>query len=280
MENKEKREHTVQEEEGEEDEEEEDFLKEEMLYACRSGDRRHLEELISLVPLQHSHPSSASSNNSNSNSDYNNSNSNNNKIFSPPPSSGSIVDTSSSSSYLLHQCVDSNGSTGLHLAAANGHVEIVRLLLQLCPALAAAANNAGNFALHWAVQNRHTDVVKVLLGLSDQETTTTSLSCSLVNVLAVNSAGHSSLGEAFKLQPPDAELVTVLSMHPSADRLQRDNHNDSSNDSNNHESGERCGTIEKTKDNTTAAAGGSKAEENRSSSSNNRTVNERRQVVC
>jgi ankyrin repeat protein len=65
------------------------------------------------------------------------------------------------------------GNTALHMAAANGHVEIIELLL-----LAAARgpdnssentpslrwhlipNAAGNTALHWAAANGQTDVVK------------------------------------------------------------------------------------------------------------------------
>jgi ankyrin repeat protein len=49
----------------------------------------------------------------------------------------------------------------LHYAAANGHVECVRLLR--AHGMAHVTNDSGNTPLHWAVQNNHTAVVTFLL---------------------------------------------------------------------------------------------------------------------
>lgn len=58
-------------------------------------------------------------------------------------------------------------STPLHMSSANGHLEILKYLIDLCDPEALKSiidvqNEAGNTALHWACQNGHLDVVKVL----------------------------------------------------------------------------------------------------------------------
>lgn len=57
--------------------------------------------------------------------------------------------------------VDENGNTALHLAAANGCIEVVRLLLE-SGADFNASNAAGNTALHWAALTNQLAVVKTL----------------------------------------------------------------------------------------------------------------------
>ncbi|CAK9073073.1 unnamed protein product [Durusdinium trenchii] len=54
------------------------------------------------------------------------------------------------------------GSTALLMASANGHLEIVRCLLE-ARASADLANDAGNCPLHWASLNGHLEVVKALV---------------------------------------------------------------------------------------------------------------------
>ncbi|KAJ1640400.1 ankyrin repeat-containing domain protein, partial [Pavlovales sp. CCMP2436] len=51
---------------------------------------------------------------------------------------------------------DGGGSTALHMACANGHVEIARILLDAGAPF--TANASGNTPLHWAVQNGHESV--------------------------------------------------------------------------------------------------------------------------
>jgi len=58
---------------------------------------------------------------------------------------------------------DSQGTTALHRAAANGHLACVKVLAAAgCPHV---ANASGNLPLHWAVQQGHVAVVKALLEL-------------------------------------------------------------------------------------------------------------------
>jgi hypothetical protein len=61
---------------------------------------------------------------------------------------------------------DDHQSSLLHMAAANGHVEVVKLLLKQIDILKKGLNlqNAeGNTALHWAALNGHAEVVRVLI---------------------------------------------------------------------------------------------------------------------
>ncbi|GMG19272.1 unnamed protein product [[Candida] boidinii] len=58
-------------------------------------------------------------------------------------------------------------STPIHMAAANGHVDIVKYLLSIIPKedatiLVNKQNDMGNTALHWAAYNGHLEVIKVL----------------------------------------------------------------------------------------------------------------------
>lgn len=58
-------------------------------------------------------------------------------------------------------------STPVHMAAANGHLEVVKYLLSIVPRdqaikLANQKNEIGNTPLHWAAFNGHLEVVKLL----------------------------------------------------------------------------------------------------------------------
>ena len=57
---------------------------------------------------------------------------------------------------------EQTGSTPLHMACANGHVECVRYLLEEAHADQTLVNNLGSTALHWAVQNGHFEICKLL----------------------------------------------------------------------------------------------------------------------
>ncbi|BGP15555.1 hypothetical protein JCM10213_001354 [Rhodosporidiobolus nylandii] len=61
---------------------------------------------------------------------------------------------------------DENGNTALHLAAGNGHQEIVSYLLPLLPPSALIAQNAGlSTPLHWAALNFHLSILQSLCPL-------------------------------------------------------------------------------------------------------------------
>ncbi|KAK4646112.1 ankyrin repeat-containing protein [Podospora bellae-mahoneyi] len=73
---------------------------------------------------------------------------------------------------VLAQAVDeSSKNTTLHMASANGHVEIVEYILSQFPtadkdqkqAFLDATNEFGNTALHWAALNGHLPIVKLLV---------------------------------------------------------------------------------------------------------------------
>jgi predicted nicotinamide N-methyase len=95
---------------------------------------------------------------------------------------------------------DEAGNTGLHKAAANGHVMCLSTLksygAQYLP------NKQGNFPLHWAVQNRKIDALKYFVTNYD------------VDMLAQNSFGKSTLTEAFQSQ--DTDIIEICLSHPSS----------------------------------------------------------------
>eukprot|EP00937_MAST-01D_sp_MAST-1D-sp2_P008267 g8267.t1 len=107
--------------------------------------------------------------------------------------------------------VDTLGSTALHKACANGHVEIVRALIE--GGASHFANASGNTPLHWAVQNGHLDVVKSLLDASKPPADGgVGLA---VDVLARNGFGKSVLSEGFGGQNED--VTALLLQHDSCD---------------------------------------------------------------
>mmetsp|Transcript_17615 Transcript_17615/g.30332 ORF Transcript_17615/g.30332 Transcript_17615/m.30332 type:complete len:142 (-) Transcript_17615:541-966(-) len=59
-------------------------------------------------------------------------------------------------------CANENRNTALHYAAANGHSDVIRVLLAY-HALPCAKNDSGNQALHWAALNGHADAAVALL---------------------------------------------------------------------------------------------------------------------
>ncbi len=54
-------------------------------------------------------------------------------------------------------------NTALHMASANGHVDIVQFLLEDLKVPCDIQNSEGNTALHWAALNGHLPVVNLLL---------------------------------------------------------------------------------------------------------------------
>lgn len=72
-----------------------------------------------------------------------------------------------SPSLLMNIKDDITQSTPIHMAAANGHLEVLDYLLSIVVAadaktLVNAQNDSGNTALHWAAYNGHLKVVELL----------------------------------------------------------------------------------------------------------------------
>ncbi|KAK5814632.1 ankyrin repeat-containing domain protein, partial [Linnemannia elongata] len=56
------------------------------------------------------------------------------------------------------------GKTPLHMAAANGHLDVVEYLISIIsPEAVNIQNDQGNTALHWAATNGHAKVVETLI---------------------------------------------------------------------------------------------------------------------
>ena len=70
---------------------------------------------------------------------------------------------SSSDIALLASKQDQNGTTIIHNAAANGHLEVLRFLLPLSSDGVNIPNSGGNTALHWSSLNGHLECVKILV---------------------------------------------------------------------------------------------------------------------
>ncbi|KAF5744649.1 hypothetical protein HS088_TW07G00226 [Tripterygium wilfordii] len=65
----------------------------------------------------------------------------------------------------LSMTVDLSNTTALHTAATQGHIEIVNFLLEAGSSLATIARSNGKTALHSAARNGHLEVVKALLAM-------------------------------------------------------------------------------------------------------------------
>ncbi|XP_059660682.1 ankyrin repeat-containing protein At5g02620 [Cornus florida] len=64
----------------------------------------------------------------------------------------------------LSMTVDASNTTALHTAATQGHIEVVNFLLEFESSLAAIAKSNGKTALHSAARNGHVEVLRALLG--------------------------------------------------------------------------------------------------------------------
>jgi protein-L-isoaspartate O-methyltransferase len=108
-----------------------------------------------------------------------------------------------------------SGNTGLHMASANGHTKVVKLLV-IGYKHPFSKNRKGNSPLHWAAANGQAGVVEFL----------TTQKIVDVDVLDKNDFGRSALTEGFTSQKED--VVKSLLEHDSASEeklLATDNNN-------------------------------------------------------
>lgn len=94
-------------------------------------------------------------------------------------------------------------NTGLHMACANGHLTVVKLLVGRYRH-GCTRNSKGNTPLHWAAANGQVDTVRYLTSQTTVE----------VDVLEKNEFGRSALTEGFTSQ--QTEVVKSLLEHDSA----------------------------------------------------------------
>ncbi|KAF9353846.1 hypothetical protein BGX26_008401 [Mortierella sp. AD094] len=77
------------------------------------------------------------------------------------------------------------GKTPLHMASANGHLDVVEYLITIIsPEAINTQNEQGNTALHWAATNGHAKVVETLISKGK------------ANYKLKNAAGHTAMLEA------------------------------------------------------------------------------------
>jgi SAM-dependent methyltransferase len=103
---------------------------------------------------------------------------------------------------LVEHADTTSKNSALHMAAANGHVSLAKLLLMHKHIF--TKNEAGNTPLHWAASNGQSEMVEFLTNQKDFE----------VDVLDRNDFGRSALTEGFTSQKEG--VVTALLEHDSA----------------------------------------------------------------
>jgi len=102
---------------------------------------------------------------------------------------------------------DAQGSSALHKAAANGHADLVEILVN--KGANCFPNQAGNSPLHWALQTRKAEASLKLLQFGQN-----------VDVLEQNGQGKSAITLAYDFN--DTSVLSAVLEHSSASRLNKD----------------------------------------------------------
>ncbi|GMY10750.1 ankyrin repeat-containing protein At5g02620-like [Fagus crenata] len=107
----------------------------------------------------------------------------------------------------LSMTVDLSNTTALHTAATQGHIEIVNFLLEAGSSLATIARSNGKTALHSAARNGHLEVVKVLLEKEPGFTKRTDKKRQTALHMAVKGQNIEVVGELIKADPSSVNMV-------------------------------------------------------------------------
>ncbi|KAL7751917.1 ankyrin repeat-containing protein [Sorochytrium milnesiophthora] len=111
-----------------------------------------------------------------------------------------------STSKVLALADPQTGNTALHMAAANGHADVVQYLLEhLATPDVNARNSGGNTALHWCAVNGHLQVAEMLIKAG-------------ASVTAKNDAGKTPIYDA-QLNGHE-KVVDMLLQHVSAEEAE------------------------------------------------------------
>ncbi|KAF7782757.1 hypothetical protein Agabi119p4_2133 [Agaricus bisporus var. burnettii] len=117
------------------------------------------------------------------------------------------------------EVVDSNGNTVIHMAAGNGHQDVLDYILPIVPpSLLSAQNHSGSTPLHWAALNAHLSVVKQIVQLPDGP------GSDLIDIK--NKAGRSPLAEAEMVGWDEGAqwLVETMRLDPGPREADKDDH--------------------------------------------------------
>ncbi|CAJ1956066.1 unnamed protein product [Sphenostylis stenocarpa] len=107
----------------------------------------------------------------------------------------------------LSMTVDPSNTTALHTAAMQGHTEVVKFLLEAGSSLATIARSNGKTALHSAARNGHVEVVKALLEKEPVVTTRTDKKGQTALHMAVKGQKVEVVEELIKADPSSINMV-------------------------------------------------------------------------
>lgn len=114
----------------------------------------------------------------------------------------------------LSMTVDISNTTALHTAATQGHIEVVNFLLEAGSGLATIARSNGKTALHSAARNGHLEVVKALLEKEPDITKRTDRKGQTALHMAVKGQNSEVVEELIRADPSSVNLVDNKSNTP------------------------------------------------------------------
>ncbi|KAB5556454.1 hypothetical protein DKX38_007363 [Salix brachista] len=107
----------------------------------------------------------------------------------------------------LSMTVDLSNTTALHTAATKGHIEIVNFLLDAGSSLATIAKSNGKTALHSAARNGHVEVVRALLTMEPGMATRTDKKGQTAFHMAAKGQNIEMVEELIVAQPSSINMV-------------------------------------------------------------------------